>query len=342
MAKSKTKSKFLDWLGSIFNPDQMFGALGKLIGLPKYTDIGKVLRGEASDSVALNGLAGQYLGTGLTPAQQQANVFNASEAEKNRLFQQEMSSTQFQRGVADAKAAGLNPALLFGNVAASTPAGSTATAVSPSMGNLAELMSLVMLPIQAAKLKAETKKTENEAKNIEALTRINNIIAEYKVKMSEAELSQISASISDLLSHAKLNQANTDYIEDQDAAQKITNNLLDERIRAEIDKIKSESSSLDASALRSLAEAAFTDVQCNYARKYNVLMSNNDMVALASFICSILGINPESAQDRSNSVVSIVTRSNELIEHGINSASEVVDNIIDDIRNRNSNKGGSR
>lgn len=53
-------------------------------------------------------------------------AFNASEAEKNRKWQEMMSNTAYQRQAADLKAAGYNPALVLNASGASTPQGALA------------------------------------------------------------------------------------------------------------------------------------------------------------------------------------------------------------------------
>lgn len=64
--------------------------------------------------------------------QKQAQDFNASEAEKARQFQKELSDTSYQRVVEDLKRAGLNPILAYSNGGASSPTGSVASASTGS------------------------------------------------------------------------------------------------------------------------------------------------------------------------------------------------------------------
>lgn len=54
------------------------------------------------------------------------NAFNASEAQKARDWEEQMSNTAYQRATEDMKKAGINPALAFSQGGASTPSASTA------------------------------------------------------------------------------------------------------------------------------------------------------------------------------------------------------------------------
>lgn len=67
--------------------------------------------------------------------QEQANKFNAQEAQKQRDYDERMSNSQYSRAVADLKRAGLNPVLALGGDGASFHSGASASSGGSRSGS---------------------------------------------------------------------------------------------------------------------------------------------------------------------------------------------------------------
>lgn len=91
------------------------------------------------------------------------NLANARQAQKQMDFQERMSNTQWQRGVADMKKAGLNPALAYQQGGASAPQGASAQ-MQNTIGNATNsAMAAYQMKAQVDATRAQTVKTMNES-----------------------------------------------------------------------------------------------------------------------------------------------------------------------------------
>ena len=167
-------------------------------------------------------------------AQQEANATNIAEAQKNRDFQERMSSTAYQRAMSDMKSAGLNPMLAFSQGGASSPSGSVATVQSDRRGDPA-------LAASDAGMKM--------AKTAAEIASISLPSAQADQATTQAELNAVSSKvrateIKKNTATAKETEANTRAIE---AQERVTNerlkavrreNALKEKCRAADEKLQ--------------------------------------------------------------------------------------------------------
>lgn len=219
----------------------------------------------------LTSLWNKWTGSELTKAEQQANEFSASEAEKQRAFEAEMSSTAYQRQIADMKAAGVNPAMAMESAGgASTPSGSSASSVAPSAGSFSDLMQLFMLPLQAKLLKSQAQLATDQGKAalMNAGANVRNAgSAERQAGAAEmnAETNRMRQEVDAWLAKSRidLNDAEKQLISEQAARVRLETAQLPERL----DIAKRQVSAQEKQAVASLQSAIAANRQAAVAEK---------------------------------------------------------------------------
>lgn len=104
--------------------------------------------------------------------QQQTNSAQMAQAQKQMDFQAEQTGSSYQRGVADMKAAGLNPMLAYSQGGAASGGGAQATIGNEVGAGMSSAIQMAMTKQQLAQMAAQTENTQANTGKTEVDTRL--------------------------------------------------------------------------------------------------------------------------------------------------------------------------